>query len=177
MRQRCYYQSGLTAPTQTKQIMSNATFHNFTDKDFTGYWDGKPKTFKPGDRQYMPAWLAEHFAKHLANRVLIESGKEVYTSPKFPVQVPEFMEVFKKAFIPDTAVGSQEGDLDEIIASANAEPSMDIVVEKKKNIDTGAGAHVTAEAIAAEATEGFTTDQIISTPDDGDESEYEVEGK
>lgn len=81
--------------------MKTALFFNFTDKPFTGYWDGKPKTFKPGTKVYMPQYLAEHYAKHLTNKVLLEQGKETSTSPKFPKQVPEFMNVFKKACILD----------------------------------------------------------------------------
>lgn len=81
--------------------MKTALFFNFTDKSFTGFWDGKPKTFAPGQREYMPEYLAKHFAKHLTNKVLLEKGgvNENYTSPKFPEQVPQFMDIFKKACI------------------------------------------------------------------------------
>lgn len=76
-----------------------ALFYNFTDKPFTGYWDGKAKTFKAGAKQYMEAWRARHYAKHLVNQVLLEQGKENATSPKFPDQVPAFKELFDKACI------------------------------------------------------------------------------
>ena len=144
--------------------MANATFHNFDVKPFTGYWDGKPKTFKAGERVYMQAFLAEHFAKHLTNRYLIENGQEVYTSPKNPGQVPQFMDVFKKAFIPD-AVTVKTGEVD-----ISPEPSMDIVVEKPKKIDQGPAA-----ALAAEKGPG-TEPQIITPPDEGadDESGFDV---
>lgn len=148
--------------------MTNATFHNFDSAPFTGYWNGKPKTFKPGERVHMPAYLAEHFAKHLSNRYLIAHGQEVYTSPKNPGQVPQFMDVFKKAFIPD-AVQTEAGSIDDEIAKA-AEPSMDIVVEKPKTIDQGPAA-----ALAAEVGPG-KEDQIITAPDEGadDESGFDV---
>lgn len=83
--------------------MKNALFHNFTTKPFTGYWDGKSRTFQPGDKQYMPEYLAKHYAKHLANSVLNEMGGkyETYTSPKFPEQVPAFMDLVNKACILD----------------------------------------------------------------------------
>lgn len=158
--------------------MANATFHNFDDKPFTGYWNGKPKTFKPGERVYMPSYLAEHFAKHLANRYLIEHGKEVYTSPKNPRQAPEFMEVFKKAYIPDgeSASGSE---IDEAIASAQV-PSMDIRTEKPKTIEQGPAAAL-ADEIAAGAPEEMTIGgpgekpMIINVPggDDDDESSFD----
>lgn len=125
--------------------MTNAFFHNFTDETFTGFWNGKPKTFKPGDRVLMPAWLAEHFAKHLTNRELIKAGKEVYTSPKTPGQVPEFMAVFRKCFIPESkAAAAGSNEVDEIISSAQV-PSMDIVVKKAEPIDQGAAAALAAE--------------------------------
>lgn len=78
--------------------MRVALFRNFTEKPFEAYYNGKKYTFKPGQERYMEAGIASLFAKHLANKVLIENGKENYTSPKFPEQVPEFMEQYNKAF-------------------------------------------------------------------------------
>lgn len=79
--------------------MKQALFYNFTNKPFTGYWDGKPTTFKAGEKKYMEDWRAKHFAKHLVNQVLLEQGKENSTSPKFPEQVPDFFNLFNKACI------------------------------------------------------------------------------
>lgn len=95
-----------------------ALFFNFTNKEFIGYWDGKPHKFAAGQKKYLPEWLARHFAKHLTNQVLIETGKENYTSPKKPEQVPQFMEVFNKAFFlePDQ---EDQSDLDNEIDIAN----------------------------------------------------------
>lgn len=171
--------------------MTNAYFHNFTDETFTGFWNGKPKTFKPGDRVLMPAWLAEHFAKHLTNRELIKAGKEVYTSPKQPAQVPEFMAVFRKCYVPEgkaQAAGSNE--VDDIIAGSQV-PSMDIVVEKPKPIDQGPAAALADEnreadrasaagdadpydASAAPAVGPGSESTIIKGPDgDDDESGFD----
>lgn len=163
--------------------MSNATFHNFSSEAFTGYWNGKPKTFKAGERVYMPAYLAEHFAKHLANRELIRAGKESYTSPKFPRQVPQFMEVFNKAFIPDTAPEANN-EIDAEIARAKAEPSMNIEIKKPENIDEGPAAAQHALANKAPETEleienvgPGKESMVISTPEDeaDDESGFDVE--
>ena len=151
--------------------MPNATFHNFTDKPFTGYWDGKPKTFKPGERMYMPAYLAAHFAKHLTNRVLIEEvkGGENYTSPKFPAQVPQFMEVFNKAYIPDEE-GDKGSELDQEIAAASPKgPSADIDVVPMRPITSGSA------AAAAEASGPGKEAQIISPPA-GDDDEFDHGG-
>jgi len=77
--------------------MKTAIFHNFTNEPFTGYWDGKKRTFAPGATKLLPAYLAEHYATHLTNKVLIEKGDYTSTSPKKPEQVPAFMELFNKA--------------------------------------------------------------------------------
>lgn len=43
-------------------------FVNWTDKDFTHKWDSVEYTFKAGQSQYLQDYLANHFAKHLAQR-------------------------------------------------------------------------------------------------------------
>jgi len=152
--------------------MSNATFHNFSNEAFTGYWNGKSKTFAPGAKVYMPAYLAEHFAKHLANRELIRAGKETYTSPKKPQDVPQFMEVFNKAFIRDD-VSDHQNELEAEIASANVTaPSADITVMPAERIDNGPAA---AQAdIVGPGKEA----QIVTGPDEGDdESEFDTGNK
>lgn len=128
--------------------MSNATFYNFDSESFTGYWNGKAKTFKAGAKQLMPAWLAEHFAKHLTNKVLIREGKETSTSPKKPLDVPEFMALFTKAFIPEAKIeGGNE--IDDIIGSAaadsvTADVSSDIQPVKLKATDDSSPAQAAA---------------------------------
>ena len=150
--------------------MTNATFHNFTSEAFVGYWDGKPKTFQPGERVHMPAYLAEHFAKHLTNKELIRKGAkyETYTSPKNPGQVPEFMDIFRKAFIPD-GKPIEAGSVDDEIAKATI-PSMDIQVEKPQRIDQGPAA-----ALAEEDAVGPGDAPQIITPPDEPEGEYDIE--
>lgn len=109
--------------------MKTALFTNFTEEEFTGFWDGKGKTYKPGQSQYMPSYLAEHFATHLVNRellrrdskgeLLISSGDK-YVSPKHPEDVPVFMNLFQKAYKPEpTADGEEESELDTLINAAN----------------------------------------------------------
>ena len=90
--------------------MKQALFYNFSNKEFIGYWDGKAKKFNAGDKQYMEEWRARHYAKHLANGILIATGKENSTSPKFPDQMPDFLSLFNKAcIVPE----DQEQDQDE----------------------------------------------------------------
>lgn len=168
--------------------MQNATFHNFSAEAFTGYWNGKPKTFKPGERVYMPAYLAEHFAKHLTNRELQRAGKDAYTSPKNPGQVPQFMEVFNKAFISD-AVSEQANELDAEIASVQGHapaPSANIGLKKREPIETSSPA-AAQKALAAqgEVEELQIEDvgpgkeaQIINPPEgDDDESGFDHSAK
>lgn len=101
--------------------MQTAIFKNFSLEPFTGYWDGKPRTFKPGAEILMPDYLARHYAKHLVNRELQRVGKDRCTSPKKPEEVPDFMELFNKAFTLDEEVDTPDNDpVDVQIAMANA---------------------------------------------------------
>ena len=43
-------------------------FTNWTDEDFEGMWSKKIYKFTAGKSYYLPFYLAEHFAKHLADR-------------------------------------------------------------------------------------------------------------
>ena len=93
--------------------MKTALFHNFSDKEFKCKWDGKEYTFKAGQQRYMPAYLAEHFAKHLANAILLDKKMPEACSPKNPEQVPAFYELFTKAcIIPDGDDTQKEADLE-----------------------------------------------------------------
>ena len=143
--------------------MKTALFVNFTSEEFIGYWDGKSKKFKPGESLYMQDYLARHWAKHLTNRELLKTdanGNLIYkdgekmTSPKKPEDVPLFMELFNKAYIPEKEeeefIGSKEDTLDSLIDLANKNRG----VESKKPQDP-------------------TQPQIIDVPDD-DEDEKDA---
>lgn len=118
------------SPTFIIKNMKTAQFTNFTDEEFEGAWDGKVKRFKPGQSVYMPDYLAQHYAKHLVNRELLRRGAdgslvykdgEKFVSPKQPEQVPQFMELFNKAYTPDgeDIVGEQGDDVDTLIDVSN----------------------------------------------------------
>jgi len=130
--------------------MKYATFINFTAKTFTAYWDGRPYTFKPGQKaDRMKSPIAAHFAKHLTNKVLTKSGKENYCSPKKPQDVPQFMEIFNKAYIIekqgrefDSETGlpidikKEKLNPDEISMNINVEPTKKIgELEENDTID------------------------------------------
>jgi len=111
--------------------MKTAKFVNFTNEEFIGYWDGKAHKYPAGKSQYMPDYLAKHFAKHLTNRELLktkEDGKtliytdgDIFTSPKKPEEVPVFMELFNKAYIPqeDEIVGDEKDNVSSLIDVQN----------------------------------------------------------
>lgn len=149
--------------------MTNATFQNWTEEAFKGYWDGKGKTFEPGYRQLVPAYLAEHFARHLTNRELLRQGKETSVSPKFPGQVPEFMELFNKAYIAEDAV-AEEDDIDGLIGAAQLEPSMNITTSQPAPLNQNSPAAAQA-ALAAEAAAGDDTGATVLTGPADDEEE------
>lgn len=88
----------------------NSVFTNIDEEIFVGEWDGNKRSFKPGESKILPEWLAEHYAKHLANHMLIKSGiakNESYTSPKKPSDVPAFKELFDEICQPH---GEREKD-------------------------------------------------------------------
>lgn len=138
--------------------MKTALFHNFTQDDFTGYWDGKPKTIKSGEKLYMPDYLAKHFAKHLTNRELLKRGQNTKVSPKKPNEVPEFMELFNKACIMEETheeMGSNKDDIDTLIDVANK--NRESYEEMKKK---------------AQQPQDPTQPQYVIPPDD-DEDDFE----
>lgn len=156
--------------------MRYATFFNFTSKPFTGYWNGKPYTFQPGAKKiHLNEEIARHFAKHLSNQVLTENGKETFTSPKKPLEVPEFMEVFNKAFILEghgEEVDAETGlPVDEVNGRSSEldQPSMNIRTSPRQPIDP-------YDANANQTTGPGAQPQVIGGGDAGDDEES-FEGK
>lgn len=58
-----------------KEEIKSVVFKNFTDQEFVCSWDGTPYRFAPGKEMYMEDWKAEHFAKHLVDRVMHKNGQ------------------------------------------------------------------------------------------------------
>lgn len=147
-----------------------AQFHNFSDEEFVGYWNGRPKTFKPGAKMLMDEYLARHFATHLTNRELLKKGKETLTSPKFPEQVPEFMEVFNKAFfMEEDQVEKDEADASMEIANSPVSSDMpgtpakvETPVEEPKETLTPQQKAANTRAANKAAKEAKTTDDEAS---------------
>jgi hypothetical protein len=151
--------------------MKSALFINWTDRDFTGYWNGKGKEIKAGDKLWMPDYLAKHFAKHLTNRELLRTdsnGNLIYkdgdkmTSPKFPEQVPVYQELFNKSIQMDETeetLGDKKDDIEALIDVAN----------KNREIKNAGGSEVVSEN--KPAVQDPTQPQIIEPPADDEEFE------
>lgn len=163
--------------------MKTALFTNFTDKEFTGYWDGKGKKFQPGDSLYMPDYLARHFARGLTNQELLSTNPdgtpkykdgEKMTSPKFPEQVPLFMELFNKAYQPDNTedLGDKQDDIDSLIGAANKNRGV-----KSKMPEEVPSASPRTQS-PNETSQDPTHPQIITPPDfDDADEEGSFQGK
>ena len=118
--------------------MKTALFVNFTNEDFTGFWDGTGKNIKAGESLYMPDYLARHFANHLTNRELIKKNTkagETSTSPKKPEDVPAFMELFNKAYIPEEVetITQEKDDINVQIEVANKNKRKELKETKKQD--------------------------------------------
>lgn len=112
-----------------QEVQKEALFTNFSIEKFIGFWNGRPDPFEPGQSKYMSDNLARHYAKHLVNRELIRTdgnGNLIYpngdqaTSPKIQEDVPQFMELFNKAYTPDDKEQSEEMTADNVEALTNA---------------------------------------------------------
>lgn len=55
-------------PSKPKADVTNVLFMNWSDEEFTHSWNNEPYTFKAGEQRWLPMYLAEHFANHLASR-------------------------------------------------------------------------------------------------------------
>lgn len=51
-------------------------FTNTDSEDFNGQWGGKIELIKAGETRPFPRFLAEHYAKHLASKILLKEGKD-----------------------------------------------------------------------------------------------------
>lgn len=156
-----------------------AIFINISNKPFTGFWNGKAKTFQPGEKKFMPAYLARHYAKHLTNAMLLELGgkNEGYTSPKKPEGVPEFFNLFNKACIIQAQEEQDETEVEVDVLNQNAaaEPSMNMAGTPAKIVKPKGRPKKVIKGVSGEVHHGPGTEpQIVVAPDDGeDEEEFE----
>jgi len=57
-----------------KVDVKSVVFKNFTNEEFVCSWDGVPYRFPAGKEMYVEDWKADHFAKHLVDRVMHKAG-------------------------------------------------------------------------------------------------------
>jgi len=75
-------------------------FVNYTKEDFSHKWDGKVFKFKAGREIYLEDYLAEHFAKHLAEREMLKDGHE------------DFLEHTKKEYLAKILITEEEEEIE-----------------------------------------------------------------
>jgi hypothetical protein len=51
-------------------------FTNVDNEPFEGMWGGEITIIKAGETKQFPKFLAEHFCKHLVNKILIRGGQD-----------------------------------------------------------------------------------------------------
>ena len=51
-------------------------FTNIDRADFDGMWGGERTTIKAGETRQFPRFLANHYAKHLIDKILIRGGQD-----------------------------------------------------------------------------------------------------
>lgn len=162
--------------------MPIALFYNFSDYEFIGQWGGKTRAFPAKSKTYMPAFLAQHFAKHLTNRELHRQGLDNATSPKFPEQVPQFNDMFRKAYVRDRDLEAKKTDLDSMIdaVNLNRQPGSTAAPEAVEPAQVAAPAAASTELDinSPDVTDPSkvgpgTGAQIISSPDDDDDEEFD----
>ncbi len=190
-----------SGPTNRTNTMPTACFYNFSEFDFTGRWGGEDQMFPAKSKTFMPAFLAQHFAKHLTNRELHRMGLDHATSPKVPEDVPEFNKLFRQAYIRERTIpGQKRNTLKDLIDSVNLNMNpAEIAGVKPEAIKSNLGPDVDAPIAPREADEkedpnydpeksGETEakgpvstrlngPQIVEVPDDGEEDDgYEDPG-
>lgn len=69
-------------PAKPAMNVTNVLFTNWTNEDFTYTWDKEPYIFKAGASQYLPAYLAEHFASHLTDREMVRKDTNLSEKDK-----------------------------------------------------------------------------------------------
>lgn len=154
--------------------MDTALFTNFSNEKFTGFWDGKPRNFAPGESKLLPTYLAKHYAKHLANRELLKIGKERDTSPKVKINQDgseyydniNFNEMFNKAFIPSDTIaeGVDENDSVDTQVAVTSNQKKEETVDLNSNIEPKKEEAKAPEAPSVPTEESNTEEAFENNP-------------
>ena len=60
--------------TEETKNLDVVNFTNVDIHDFEGMWGGQTTLIKAGETRQFPKFLAEHYCKHLVDRILLRSG-------------------------------------------------------------------------------------------------------
>lgn len=85
-------------PKQSKKSQPPKWFTNIHSDLFTYEWDSETYEFKPGQSELLTGHLADHFTKHLVDKILHLKGKQVTDASRLDLEsrclaVPEGEEV------------------------------------------------------------------------------------
>lgn len=61
---------------EDKMNLEVINFTNIDKESFNGQWAGEITVIKAGETRPFPRFLANHYAKHLANKILIRGGQD-----------------------------------------------------------------------------------------------------
>jgi hypothetical protein len=70
-----------------KERLEVINFTNISEKEWTHTFGGKPYTFAPGQTKAFPRFMAEFFAKHLGDRILLDAGKDFAMDSKDRIEL------------------------------------------------------------------------------------------
>lgn len=154
---------------------------NPTDEDFTVIWGGRPYTVKPNQKQIFPRFVAEHFAKHLADKILLkkeadlkaQGGKNVNllnSATERPAVVNSIITGTYSEFTHDTKTTDPNAITAAQIEQLNAQPqqeekAMDIG-EVEENKALGVMKQPTAPPLETEIPQNHTLDEAVKAPED-----------
>jgi hypothetical protein len=113
-----------------KEELEVINFTNITDKEWTGMWAQDKYVFQAGQTKAFPRFMAEHFAKHLADRVLIDEGKDFAADSTERKEVVE--RILGKVAIPAEEVHTDTPAQEPVFEGVPVEPSAEVPAETKK---------------------------------------------
>jgi hypothetical protein len=89
-----------------KEELEVINFCNITDKEWTGMWAQEAYVFNPGETKALTRFMADHFAKQLSDRILIDAGKD--TSMESPERKELVEKILGKVAVPQETTAQVE---------------------------------------------------------------------
>lgn len=118
-----------------KAEVKSVVFKNFDSEEFVCSWDSVPYRFPAGKEMYVEDWKAEHFAKHLVNKVMnkkkIITTNMVERNPLLALALPDGISVSQEEMLDINAREEVAEKTEEIKKEAKAKKSSKVVVEEE----------------------------------------------